>query len=530
MNDELINAIHNNDIKHIQKLIELGADVNYKNKYDDTPLSKAIFKGKIDIIKLLIELGADVNHENIDGETPLIRSLYNNKIDILKLLIELGANVDHENIDGHTPLMDIIILHSVNALYKKHTIFLIKLFIDEGADVNKKNIHGKTCYSYARCYPEILKVLREEGAIVEEFKEDKILYLTHVTKLEILVDILNSKKLYTEFDILYRSYYPFYEILKEDEVHQHPGFYMTLITDSLVGFPIRWRIVDSKDICFVFCKTLLEREDFHWNSDDINGNIEENITSFNIEEIKDNINKKCIHTHNEVIFHHSVSLKYLKEIWVKDEKTYSKVKDILENFSMNIPVKITNKYLDETQICEETTKKLEPNYCWYPRIDIDSIQFVKKLAKKCGLDDIDDIDDPELIKELLSKPIFYDKKDISTDEIKEYLKSKGVSEDTIENLSESKLIDLKNMNLIGLNLLKNYSRFDGGKSKRKRSGSRRKSVRKKSVRRKSVRRKSIKRKSVRRKSVRRKSVRKKSVRRKSVRRKSKCKRRKSPRK
>jgi hypothetical protein len=347
---------------------------------------------------------------------------------------------------------------------------------------------------------------------------------------------------------------------------QYPGVYMTLINNELVGQQIR--LLDNRrPICLVFCISLLNREDFHYNDKDSSGYITSKLTSFNVSGIENVIEKKCITKYNEVIFHHSVSLKYLKEIWVYDNKTYSEVKDMLEKKSMDISVEITNQYLNLPRTCDKTIKKLSTNYCYLPSYDDikysetneDDIELIiKKIGKECGLADIDDIDDPYELSKLLHKPIFSG--DITIEGIKEYLKSKGVSEDTIENLSESQLKELKDMNLVGLNFLKNYSRFDGGKgrksgskrrktrskrkkteekrrrssrSKRRKSGSKRKKTEEKRI--KSLRSKRKKSGSKRKKTEEKRikslrSKRKKSVKRKSVRRKSKSKTRKSPRK
>jgi ankyrin repeat protein len=53
-------------------LIDKGADVNAKNKYNETPLFYAVkIKDNIEIVKLLIDKGVDVNAKNKYNETPL---------------------------------------------------------------------------------------------------------------------------------------------------------------------------------------------------------------------------------------------------------------------------------------------------------------------------------------------------------------------------------------------------------------------------------------------------------------------------
>ena len=463
----------------IQLLLNSGVNIDEQDSYGYTPLQRALdfildesdTDTYIDVIKLLVELGANINGEDKNGYTPLMRAINSRNLKIAKLLLSLGANIDQEDADGNTPLIKAV---------KEKKPFILDNLIKLGANVNFKNKNGKTAYSYARCDPEILNVLEKAGAIVDDFSQD-LLYLTHVTTLNNLSKMLESKKIYTNVDMWYRNntsrglstgYWS-----PSSALSHYPGVYMTLINGQLVGEHMR--LMDYYNpICLVFCISLLDRQDFHYNDADSFGYISKNLTSFNITELQNAINEKCITKRNEVVFHHSVPLKYLKEIWVYDEKTDIEVKDMIAKFSVDIPVKITNEYLHKSYRCDEPIKKLLPNYCFFhPEIEYYSaydIELLKKLGKECGLNGVDD---PGLIRNLLEKSIFSNR-NITTDEIKEYLRSKNVSEDTIENLSERQLNELKDMNLVGLNFLKNYSRFDGGKGKRK-SGNKRRSRSKK---------------------------------------------------
>ena len=235
--------------------------------------------------------------------------------------------------------------------------------------------------------------------------------------------------------------------------------------------------------------------------------------------MQNNIEKNGIFLPNEIVFHHSVSIKYLKEIWVGHREIYNELKNEFDKFSINIPIKKTRKFLGTTYKCDGIVNKLIPNDCYFldkwkrENLKKDGypydIEWYKKMAKKCNLDNLDVIKEinPEIIQELLKKQLITNKK-ITTDEIKEYLLNNNVSKDVIDNLTKEHIKQIKYINLVGLNFLKNYSKFDDGGKKSKR-------IIKKSVRRKKSK-KSSKRKSVKsKKSFKRKSVKsKKSVRRK----------------
>jgi ankyrin repeat protein len=78
----------------IRHLIELGVDVNAKDRCRWTPLHFAA-RGKKNpaVFKLLIDAGADIDAEDDDGITPLHRSVVENpwNLEIVEMLLAAGA-------------------------------------------------------------------------------------------------------------------------------------------------------------------------------------------------------------------------------------------------------------------------------------------------------------------------------------------------------------------------------------------------------------------------------------------------------
>ena len=82
----LIYAIWNNCPVVVRALIELGADVNQKDRYEWTPLYMVIRVRNHEIVKMLLEAGADPNYE-----CPLRFAENANLTQIRDLLLEYGA-------------------------------------------------------------------------------------------------------------------------------------------------------------------------------------------------------------------------------------------------------------------------------------------------------------------------------------------------------------------------------------------------------------------------------------------------------
>lgn len=83
------------DIEMIEKLVKKEkANVNIKNKENETPIFFAVRNAQIKSIKKLIEFGADLNIVNKDGHTPLILALTKKRPNgkIIKTLIDSGAD------------------------------------------------------------------------------------------------------------------------------------------------------------------------------------------------------------------------------------------------------------------------------------------------------------------------------------------------------------------------------------------------------------------------------------------------------
>ncbi len=140
----------------IRILLDAGADPNVKNSYrGETVLHTAAMHGAVDTAKMMLKAHADVNTRNRWDDTPLLTAVERNHSDIVALLIANGADLEAAKpYDGSTPL-----LNAVKS--SRHSI--IHMLVQAGANVNAADKYGNTPLSLAQD-PDTLSLLRESGA------------------------------------------------------------------------------------------------------------------------------------------------------------------------------------------------------------------------------------------------------------------------------------------------------------------------------------------------------------------------------
>lgn len=117
-------------------LLENGANINDKevrDTIDQIPLIVAADGGCKDIVEMLLEAGADIEHRNDQGETALISAAQNGHKEIVQMLLDAGANVNQENADGETAL-DL----AIKLRHKKDLVDLLLEHSAEASGIKKK--------------------------------------------------------------------------------------------------------------------------------------------------------------------------------------------------------------------------------------------------------------------------------------------------------------------------------------------------------------------------------------------------------
>lgn len=92
LNEQLWEASRTGDAAAVKKLLEQGADVNAKFRYNQTPLFKAAERGHTEVVKVLLAGGAEVNlKDTFYGATAITWAADKGHAEVVRALLEKGA-------------------------------------------------------------------------------------------------------------------------------------------------------------------------------------------------------------------------------------------------------------------------------------------------------------------------------------------------------------------------------------------------------------------------------------------------------
>ena len=157
--NKLVEAVYDEDMEEITRLVAKGARVNSKDKNHDgaTALHAAVETGNPEIVQFLLSSGAKINGRDSLKRTPLMLMDDDATPELFQLLLRYGAKIDLVDKQGFTAL-------SYFAGFDKPDI--VRLFVTAGANVNAANRQRETpLMSAARSENlDVVKVLLESGA------------------------------------------------------------------------------------------------------------------------------------------------------------------------------------------------------------------------------------------------------------------------------------------------------------------------------------------------------------------------------
>lgn len=152
----LLYAIRNNLIKSIESLIEKGASINCQDA--ESPLEWAILKGSKEAVEILLKNNADVRFKDSSGVTPLHFAALSNDADKLALILPFyKSDINVLDICFQTALM--------YASYADADISASKL-IEYGTDIDWVNSFGFDALMIASMFnsAKVVDMLIKNGA------------------------------------------------------------------------------------------------------------------------------------------------------------------------------------------------------------------------------------------------------------------------------------------------------------------------------------------------------------------------------
>lgn len=136
-------------------LLQAGADINFVNGTNNTPLLIAVKNNKTDVVRTLLQKQCDSNLRGGLKTAAINIAARNGNADIVQLLVEHGAVIDSRDGDKNTPL----ILASMYGHY-----IVMKYLISSGCNINAVNNDGCTALHYACHKARGFQLLLDAGA------------------------------------------------------------------------------------------------------------------------------------------------------------------------------------------------------------------------------------------------------------------------------------------------------------------------------------------------------------------------------
>lgn len=186
-------AAESGDLESVKKLLDIGVNVNQRDRSGTTALMRASRKGNLAAVNTLLASGADFNQVDNQGKSALEFAFKGNHWRVVKALLDKGvdpdkqmgmecretllmrasslgclemvgvlldSDVDRDQADlfGQTALMHAAL---------KNQVEVAKLLLERGADMNKVHSYGRTALMLAteRGYLEMVQVLLNSASV-----------------------------------------------------------------------------------------------------------------------------------------------------------------------------------------------------------------------------------------------------------------------------------------------------------------------------------------------------------------------------
>ena len=158
-NNRLIHiASKYNNIRVLNFLISLKANMNIKNKEGDTALHFASKHNNIDSLNILLKNGANIKLKNNKGRSLLFNIVKNKNIDILNFIYNNGINIHTKDNDDNN------LIHY--SLLENPDYNIIRFLIDKNVSLQEKNNKGMLPIEFINSKIETDEVQKDEKLLL----------------------------------------------------------------------------------------------------------------------------------------------------------------------------------------------------------------------------------------------------------------------------------------------------------------------------------------------------------------------------
>ena len=103
-NYDIYSAARNGDTEKVLDFVNLGFDIDEKNKNGHSVLMISAYAGHYDLCKILIEKGADINSVDSKGNSIIMGVVFKGYNSVFDLFVTHGVNLEYINPNGQTCL------------------------------------------------------------------------------------------------------------------------------------------------------------------------------------------------------------------------------------------------------------------------------------------------------------------------------------------------------------------------------------------------------------------------------------------
>jgi uncharacterized protein len=169
LNQQLIKAAWDNDLRRARDLIAKGAEMNAKDNTVQSAYLISTSEGNLELLNLTLKHGADVDSKDSFNGTGLIRAADRGHADIAGRLVQADVKINHINNLGWTALHEAIILGDGSRRY----VDTVRVLVAARADLQLPSQRDQISpleHATTKAHNEIAQVL---GAALEADKPSK---------------------------------------------------------------------------------------------------------------------------------------------------------------------------------------------------------------------------------------------------------------------------------------------------------------------------------------------------------------------